>query len=154
MFNIAGFGCSAHVKASATFPNGFNVTAFADDADAVDSPDLVIADAAMALNGDLVVWSKANYLEAGFNVIPTSEDDVNLAALLNANRVGKGKRGARDVITIVVSYPDGSTATYGKGVIVSGSIAKQVASAGRIKSRQYRFRFESIANAGETAQGI
>lgn len=153
MINIAGYGCSARIKASNTFPEGFNLTAFADDADAIDAPDLVIADAAMALNGELVVWNKANYLEAGFNVIPTSVDDVNLAALANANRVGKGKRGARDVITITVSYPDGSTATYGPGVMVVGSVAKSVAAAGRFKSRQYRFRFEGLSTAGEAGQG-
>jgi hypothetical protein len=82
------------------------------------------------------------------NVIPTSPGDENLAALLNANRIGKGKQSARDVIGIVYTYPNGMIVNMSPGVIISGSIVPQVASAGRIKTRLYRFRFENITKSG------
>lgn len=154
MINVSGFGLKGRVSASKTFPNGFAVEGFADDADPLDSPDFTAADTATALNGDLVVWSRASGIEVAFNVIPTSEDDVNLSALLNANRVGKKKNGARDIINIVTTYPSGMVVSYSKGIIISGSLIPAVGQNGRIKTRQYRFRFESVTKSGETAQDI
>src|SRR5574343_1608278 len=111
MNNISGFGLQIQVIASVTFPSGFTLTQFADDADPFDLPSIQIADKAMGLNGDLVVWSKANPIPVTVNVIPGSDDDKNLAILYDANRVGRGKVSARDEITLVGIYPDGSTIT-------------------------------------------
>jgi hypothetical protein len=144
--NISGFGLSAVITASSTFPNGFPVTAFADDADAMDSPDFTYADTGSGLNGHLIIWSKANGLEIAMNVIPTSEDDQNLAALFEANRVGKSKSSAKDTIGIVWTYPNGDRTTFSNGTVLVGSLLPQVASSGRLKSRQYRFKFESYTN--------
>lgn len=154
MINVSGYGLAARVTATNTFPAGYPVTAFSDDADPLDSPDFTAADTNTALNGDLVVWSRAAGIEVAFNIIPTSEDDVNFSALLEANRVGKNKRGARDVITIVTTYPSGMTVTYSKGVIVSGSLVPAIGSNGKIKTRQYRFRFENISKTGENSQQV
>lgn len=154
MINVSGYGLKGRVMASKTFPSGFKVEAFADDADPLDSPDFTAADTASALNGDLVTWSRAAGIEVAFNVIPTSEDDVNLSALLEANRVGKGKKGARDVISITTTYPSGMVVNYSKGVIISGSLIPAVSSSGRIKTRQYRFRFEQVNKSGEAGQEI
>lgn len=144
MQNISGFGLSAQIVASVTYPNGFAVTAFADDADPLDTPDLEVADSAMGLNGDMVVWSRPQGIEISLNIIPNSPDDDNLDVLLNANRVAKGKVGARDIIQIVLSYPDGRNATMSSGIMISGPVTPAVASAGRMKTRMYRFRFEQI----------
>ncbi|MEG0207032.1 phage tail fiber protein [Citrobacter sp.] len=154
MINVSGYGLKGRVVASNTFPSGFKVEGFADDADPLDSPDFTAADTASALNGDLVVWSRAAGIEVAFNVIPTSEDDVNLSALLEANRVGKNKKGARDVIKITTTYPSGAVVNYSNGVIISGSLIPAVGSNGRIKTRQYRFRFEQVNKSGETGQEI
>jgi hypothetical protein len=80
-------------------------------------------------------------------VIPNSEDDANLSELYNANRVGKGKSGARDVITMTVAYPDGRTYTLSGGIITDGIAGLPVASAGRMKSKNYGFTFEGISNS-------
>ena len=48
----------------------------------------------MGLNGDLIGWSKPNPIKITLNVIPQSFSDLNLAVLLEANRVGRGKQGA------------------------------------------------------------
>src|SRR4051812_34553091 len=106
--DITGFGAIVNIVASRTFPIGFVVTQFADDADPLDASSIRIADAAMGLNGDLITWAKAAPLPVVLNVIPGSPDDLNLAILANANRVGKGKTGANDVITLTCVYPDGT----------------------------------------------
>ena len=145
--NVSGFGLTAQIVADTTFPNGVTITAFADDADPLDSPDFTAADTAFGLNGDMIVWSRANGIEIAINVIPTTEDDDNLDALLDANRVGKNKSSSRDSVEIIFTYPNGQRANCSSGVIVSGAILPQVAGSGRIKTRQYRFRFEQITKS-------
>lgn len=142
--DISVFGIRVQVVASETFPSGINITQFADDADPFDSPSIQIRDKAMGVNGDLISWSKANPLPVTLNVVPNSEDDKNLGVLFEANRVGKGKQGARDVITITAIYPDGRTASFTQGVITDGMPANSATSAGRMKSKAYAFAFENV----------
>jgi len=149
MLNISGFGLKAQVVASKTFPNGFAVSAFADDADPLDSPDFTAADTAMGLNGDMVVWSRPQGIEVVLSVIPTSDDDTNLDVLLNANRIAKGKNSARDEVGIIFTYPSGMVVTMNPGVIVVGAALPSVASAGRLKTRAYHFRFEQVTKSGQ-----
>lgn len=148
MLNISGFGLQAVIKASSSFPASFTVVDFADDADPLDSPDLVAADTAFGLNGDMLVWTRPAGIEIVLNVIPTSASDSNLAVLLDANRVGKNKSSARDQISMVITYPNGLIGNLSKGVIISGPILPNVASAGRMKTRLYRFRFEQVSKTG------
>jgi hypothetical protein len=145
MQDIAGFGLQVRLIASKTYPSGFTITAFADDADPFDLPALQINDAAMGLNGDMVVWSKANPISFALAVIPKSEDDKNLAVVFEANRAARGKRPAKDVITIVGTYPDGSIITLTPGIVFDGLPGNAVASAGRYKSKVYNFRFEGMS---------
>lgn len=141
--NISAMGVSVRVVASRTFPAGFTVTQFADDADPIDLPSVQVMETAMGVNGDLVIWSRANPLTATINVIPGSDDDKNLAILLEANRPGRGKTSAMDEITLTVVYPDGSTLTLTGGVITDGPPGLSIASAGRQKSMAYAFAFEN-----------
>ena len=145
MQDISVFGIRVQVVASETFPAGISITQFADDADPFDSPSIQIRDKAMGVNGDLISWSKANPLPVTLNVVPNSEDDKNLGVLFEANRVGKGKQGARDVITITAIYPDGRTASFTQGVITDGMPANSATSAGRMKSKAYSFMFQDLA---------
>ena len=145
--DISGFGLRVNLIASSTFPAGFIISQFADDSDPFDLPSIQIADKAPSLNGDLVTWSKPSPLLISLAVIPGSGDDRNLAVLADANRVGKGKQGARDSITMVGIYPDGSTITLANGRLTDGMIGKSVASAGRFKSKVYSFAFENVAFA-------
>lgn len=145
MQDISGFGFQVRVIASKTFPTGFTVTAFADDGDPFDLPTLQVNDAAMGLNGDMVTWSFHAPVPCVINVIPKSDDDKNLQVILEANRAAKGKKPAKDVITLIGVYPDGSTVTLGSGVIYSGIPSNSIASAGRFKTKPYEFRFEQMA---------
>ncbi len=142
MQNISGFGLIVNVLASHTFPVGFIVTEFADDSDPLDIPSIQIADSAMGLNGDLIAWSKANPIPVTLAVIPNSLSDINLSILLEANRVGRGKIGARDIITMNLVYPAGNFVNLNNGIITDGFSVNSVASAGRIKSKTYSFKFE------------
>src|ERR1700753_3783497 len=105
MQDVSGFGVSLQIVASSTFPAGFTVTEFADDVDPFDIPSIQIADKAMGVNGDLIIWSKPNPINITVGVIPNSDDDKNLGILLEANRVGRGKISAQDVVTITAIYP-------------------------------------------------
>ena len=141
--NISGFGASVNIIASVTFPVGLYLTEFADDADPVDFPVMTIAEQGMGLNGDLVRWSKATPIDMTISVIPYSFSDINLAILLEANRVGRGKIGARDVITMNVNYPAGNFIMLSEGAIITGPPASPIASSGRLKSKTYGFTFEN-----------
>ncbi len=144
MADISGFGSVVNIIASSTFPVGFPITQFSDDADAFDFPSVQIADAAMGVNGDLITWSKANPLKGTISVIVGSEDDAALQLIANNNRVGKGKSNALDAITITVVYPDNSTTTFLNGKITDAPFGKSLASAGRLKTRAYGFVFEKV----------
>ena len=143
--DISGFGLKIWLVASATFPAGFPISQFADDADPLDIPSLTIAETGMGGNGDLVKWSKANPIKIVIGVIPGSIDDLNLGILFDANRVARGKRGARDVITLTGIYGDDTTVILKEGIITDGMPANSVASAGRLKSKTYSFTFEDVS---------
>lgn len=144
MQDISAFGLRVQLVASQTFPSGLSLTQFADDADPFDSPSIQIRDKAMGINGDLISWSKANAVPLTINVVPGGEDDRNLSVLFEANRTGKGKLGARDVIAITAVYPDGRTASFTQGVITDGQPANSAASSGRLKTKAYTFAFENV----------
>lgn len=140
--HVAGFGSEVRVIASFTFPTGFTVTQFADDADPFDVPSIQLADKAMGLNGDLVVWAKASPIVVTLNVIPETDDDINLGILAMTNMVGKGKPSVRDSITLVKVGPDGKMITLANGVITDAPPMSSIASSGRLKSKPYTFAFQ------------
>jgi hypothetical protein len=143
MQNISGFGLSINIIASKTFPVGLYIDQFADDTDPTDLTNLQIADKAMGLNGDLIIWSKPTPIIINVSVIPGSFADINLAILLEANRVGRGKIGARDVLIMNVNYPAGNFIILQNGAITDGPVASSVASSARLKSKTYSFAFEN-----------
>lgn len=147
MQDISAFGIRVQLYASVTFPAGITLSQFSDDADSLDVPSQQVGDKAMGVNGDLVTWSKANPLPVTVNVIPATDDDINLSVLLEANRAARGKRPARDIITLVALYPDGSTLTYSPGKIMDGMPGNSLASSGRMKSKPYAFAFENLARS-------
>lgn len=152
MSDISGYGLRVQIRASVTFPQGFTVTQFADDADPIDNPSTELAQVAMGLNGDLVSWASAQPHQLTLNVIPNGTDDANLAVVAQRNITGRGQRPARDLITAVVLYPDGRQVTLARGRIISAILAPGVASGGRIKTRPYGFAFEQITHGGAGAR--
>lgn len=143
MENVSGFGFTVYLNADISFPAGFLLTQFADDADPITSEPMAITDTAMGLNGDLIVWNKAEPIKASISVIPDSEDDLNLQILANNNRAGRGKFPIRDVVTLTKVFPNGRTEVYSNGTITNAPIGTGVASAGRLKTKTYSFAFEN-----------
>lgn len=144
MQDISGFGLVVTLTASVTFPTGVTLTQFSDDADPVDLTSIQIADKAMGLNGDLITWAKATAVPCVLNIIPGSDDDRNMSILAENNRVSRGKVGTRDVITMTIQYPDGTVVFLGPGSMTDAMFGKSVASAGRMKTKNYTFAFEAI----------
>lgn len=147
MQNISGFGLQIILLANVTFPFGIPLTQFADDTDPFDVPSLQIADSAMGLNGDLLSWSKANPIKITMAMVPAGLDDTLLSILLEANRVGRGKAGSQDIITLNVIYPDNRFISYTQGIITDGLPGNAVSSAARLKSKPYSFSFENKIGA-------
>lgn len=145
MNNISGFGLIVNVMGSNTFPVGFPVTQFADDSDPFDIPSVKIADTSMGLNGDLIVWANANPIKITMSLIPGSDDDILMGILFEANRVGRGKIGARDIISLQGIYPDGRVIALFQGAITDGMPGNSVSSSGRLKTKVYGFSFQSTA---------
>lgn len=143
MQNVTGFGTVISLVASVTFPTGFAITAFADDSDPLDIASIKIGDAAMGVNGDLLTWARAVPNPVVLNVIPGSQDDVNLSILFNANRASQGKASANDVLTLTVVYPDGTVVTKTNGICTDFMPGKSVASSGRTKTKAYAMTFEA-----------
>lgn len=147
MNDISSTGLQAQVVASNTFPQGFKVDQFGDDADAVNAADIDLADTAMGPNGDMVVWSKPQGIPVELSVIATSDDDTNLDTLGEANRIARGKTSARDQITIILLYPNNITVTLSKGKMVAAPPVLNATASGRYKTRTYRFMFEQITKS-------
>lgn len=147
MTDVTGFGFQLNVVGDTTFPAGFDVTQFADDADPFDTPEIKIADMKLGLNGDPITWSLANPTEVKVAVVPGSDDDVNLGILFNANRVGPGKASAQDEISMVGVYPDGRVCQLTQGRITAGFTATSISSAGRQKSKVYTFMFPATSGS-------
>ena len=145
--DVSGYGFQVNVVASNTFPDGFIVTQFADDADPFDVPSIKIAESKMGLNGDLIKWSVATPIEISISVVPQSDDDVNLGILLEANRVSAGKAPAKDEISLTGIYPAGQNLTVIGGIITEGMPGTSISSAGRMKSKTYKFTFEARSGA-------
>jgi hypothetical protein len=145
MENISGNGLQVSLIALPTYPVGILLTQFADDADGIDFPSIQITDKAMGLNGDLIVWSKPQPINLVLNVIAGSFNDKELSILFQANRVGKGKTSARDVINMTVIYEGASVPlVLTNGAITDGIPATSVASSARFKTKAYGFTFENM----------
>lgn len=144
MVKNSATGMKARIVAVPTFPAGFDINQWADDADPFDSEKVELAGSGIALNGDLVVWSKASKNVCFLRVLAGTEEAKNLDILLNVNRTAKGKTAVQDKITLVVTYADGTTKTGLNGAIISGPTMDSGSSEGRLKTREYEFHFENV----------
>lgn len=143
MKDVSGTGLSILVIASNTYPQGILCTAFADDTDPMDIPEVTITESGMGLNGDLVTYSSPQPINFSLSLIPGTPEELAMAFLLEANRVAKGKRSANDEITIVINYADGNRKILKPGKIKGGLPGLGVASDGRTKTPTYNFVFEN-----------
>ena len=144
MADISGTGLVVTVIASNTFPIGFPILEFADDADPFDIPEMTIAETSMSLNGTLNSWSSATPIPLVINLTPDQAEDVSMNIIGEANRVGRGKQSARDIITLVGIYPNGRTVTLKSGKMTKYQSSTSVATNGRLKTKKYEFMFQNV----------
>lgn len=102
MNDVSATGLALVVQASKTFPSGIFITQFADDADPLDLPAVDIAQTGMDINGNLVSWSTPTPQTVTINVLAGSEEDQNLAILLEANTA---KKAAVMPVTLSLWWP-------------------------------------------------
>ena len=145
--DITGFGAAISLVASVTYPAGIAITLLADDVDVLDMASVKIADVAMGVNGDAVKWSRAITKPVTISVIPGSLDDINLAILAQNNNATQGQTNNRDILTLTVLYPDGSTLTYSNGFLTDAMFGNSISSAGRIKSKTYAMQFQNVTGS-------
>lgn len=143
-YDVSATGFSLVIRGSETFPQGFELTAFADDQDPLSLPDTTSAEAAMDINGNLISWSTPQPQEVTINVLPDTREDYNLGVLLEANMAKRGRRPAGDVITLVAMYGNGAVTTARNGKILSGPRGTAVSSSGRLGSKSYTFTFQDF----------
>lgn len=137
-------GTRALLTASNTFPSGILLSQFADGGDSLNFPEMEIAGSVVGPNGDLMTWDKAAAINVQVNLMPNSENDIDVGLLFEANRTGKGKLSSRDVLSLVIMYPDGSTKTLFNGKMLKGQPANTSQAAGRFADKKYSFVFESM----------
>ncbi len=150
--NISGFNTTAMIQAvdatglGGTYPLPIPIGTWADDVDAIDFSDLQIGDSKMGPNGNMVSWQTANEIEVTFAPVVGSDTDIIFQTLFQANRPAANKTTAQDNITITILYPDLlSSVQLTNGIITSGVPGKGLASNGRLKTRTYKFKFQSYS---------
>jgi hypothetical protein len=142
MHNVSANGSSIRLVASYTFPAGFDLTKFADDTNPFEFTDNSIASHGSGINGDLVVWSTASGIEMTLSALPDTDECRNLEILWAANKVAPQKVAVKDIITLIVSLPNGKQEIYSGGAIISGPAGTSASSDGRLASKQFGFVFE------------
>jgi len=142
--NVSGLGLQVTILSIPTFPQGFTINQWPDDSDPLTVGDVQVTDTAMGVNGDMIVWNKANVIPVELSVVPNTEADKNLSILLKANRAVKNKVSVSDSVTMVITYRDGTTNTLAGGVITQGQPANSVTGDSRLKTKTYSFNFANI----------
>ena len=141
--DVSAMGLKVLIKARPSFPVGIEVTHFADDGDSLNISDITTMESAVGVNGDLVVWRVATPCEISLNVIPGSDECKDLETLFNLNMTQKNRVSSKDIITMVITHPDGKQTVLSNGYIIGGKPAQDYSSNGRANSREFRFVFEN-----------
>ncbi|QDH49592.1 hypothetical protein KYLE_46 [Pantoea phage Kyle] len=154
MVNISGYGMSVNIVALQTFPMGFSLESFSDDADPLAIDDTEVAGYEMTFDGGLVAFDKAAAHIVNVSVIPNSEDDINLKLLLQARKSSVKWLPIQDVTTMVINYPERGRVVFSNGTILKGPFADSILSTGRRRSNTYTFAFGAFAGAQTTKQAV
>lgn len=141
--DISAMGLKVLIKAVPSFPVGIEVTHFADDGDSLNISEITTMESGMGVNGDLVVWRVATPCEVELNVIPGTDECNDLETLFNLNMTQNNRVSSKDIISMIITHPDGHQSVLSNGYIVGGKPVQDYSSAGRANSRTFRFVFEN-----------
>lgn len=141
--DVSAMGLKVLVQAAPSFPVGFEISQFSDDGDSLNIGDITTMETAMGVNGDLIAWRVATPCEIELNVIPGTQDCENLETLFNLNMTQKNRVSSKDIITMVITHPNGKQTLLTNGYIIGGKPTQDYAGNGRANSRSFRFVFEN-----------
>ncbi len=143
--NITGNGLRVLIAFSKTFPSGITIEDFPADSDPLDLGELEIGEAKMGLNGTPILFSKADPFETSISLLPTTEEAAALTQAALANRIGSKLRPlAKDIITMTVIYPDGSTRIASNGWMTKASVGPNVKGEGKMEDQKFTFQFADL----------
>lgn len=152
MIDVSGFGTGIVIVALQSFPMGFSLSKFADDADPISAKDIEAVGYEMLYDGSLFAFDKAAPVELSVSVIPGSDDDSNLKILLSSRKGAKKLISTSDVTSMVVTYPDGGRVILSNGTILRGPLVDSIETSGRKKGNTFTFVFGSITGAQSATQ--
>lgn len=144
--DISAMGIKAILIAAPSYPVGIEMTHFADDGDSLDASDMTIMQSGMGVNGDLVVWRVATPTTISINLIPGTPECDQMENLFKLNMTQKNKVSSKDVLTLTIVHPDGTTHILTNGYLVSGKPLQGYSSNGRAKTRTFSMVFENNIN--------
>lgn len=147
MYDISGFGSSVMILSSSSFPQGFSLTSFADDTDPIAIEPTEVSGFEPLYDGDIFTFDKAAPVLLSVSVIPASEDDINLKILLQMRKSNSTFLPFEDIVTMIITYPEGGRVVLSQGRILKGPLADSLAASGRKKGNTYHFVFGSFAGA-------
>lgn len=145
MINVSGFGSRVTIVALSSFPVGFTLSEFSDDADPLVFEETEPTSFEMLYDGSLFAFDKAAPVICKVSVIPGSNDDINLKILLQARKGAIQLVPIPDVTSMVITYPDDGRVMLTAGTILSGPMADSIVQQGRKKANTYTFAFGAFA---------
>ena len=144
MADVSHNGATYTIRASNTNADlPLPISAFPKDTDPFDVPNTDIAEMELGTNGDEIYWGMASVAESSCAVIPGTDDHETMQRIFDANDPAKGRRSAKDLITVVRVLPNGETTTF-KGRITNGPKTTSLASSGKIKTPVYSFKWFKV----------
>lgn len=147
MTDISAAGLSITFVTTISYPLGFTITAFADDADPLNIADINVGDMALDLNGNAYEWSVAEPVPVDLNLHANTEGSEDLDGLFDANKPGPNKQTVRDTITMTVNFPNKPTEIYSGGTTISYAPGTGTNSSGKQKVKKYSFKFSQMTRA-------
>lgn len=144
--NVSAMGIKVQIIAVPTYPVGVTLTKFADDGDSIELPEMTIMQRGMGVNGDMVIWKTAVPCSFSVNLIPGTEECDDIERLFNLNMVQKNRASYTDVLTAIITHPNGKVTMLTDGYIEAGKPFQDYSSNGRAKSRRFSFVFQNNVN--------
>lgn len=136
------------VSGSNMFQKGIVVGEFSDEGDPFTLNPRKIRDGAMTLQTTAVYWTTAELIRMTVRVVANTPVDTSLRQFFESNAAQSFGSGSKDVVTMTISYPNGSKTTFSNGSCDSYSPAMGAAQSGRLTQSEYSFMFAKVTNEG------
>lgn len=140
--DVSAIGFKILVKDTKIFPNGFTINRTADGTDPFGFGTVTVGEATMDANGHLTYATSPNPTEFTLNLLPTSEEDINMSLLFEAHRPRLGVARTGGDISVTVMYADGTSVTAKNCKFLTGDPKRSIQAPSRYKNKVYTFACE------------